>query len=241
VRQEGAFLGLATDGDADRFGIVDRSCRVVMPNLVLAALVDYLAARGRLTRGVARTVATTRLVDRVARARKLDLVETEVGFPSLGPLLLSGRVEVAVEESAGLGVASHLPERDGIFACLLVAEMVGATGQSLGLLVRSLFQRYGTLFSRRVQLPLREESPAALTRLQGKEFREFAGLPVVGRRQEEGLLLQLAGEAWVLWRLSGTEPKVRLYAEAPSTELLRALVREAKRVFRQAEEEVRHV
>jgi phosphoglucomutase len=241
VRQEGAFLGLATDGDADRFGIVDRSCRVLMPNLVLAALVDYLAARGRLTRGVARTVATTRLLDRVARARKLDLVETEVGFPSLGPLLLSGRVEVAVEESAGLGVASHLPERDGIFACLLVAEMVGATGQSLGLLVRSLFQRYGTLFSRRVQLPLREESPAALTRLQGKEFREFAGLPVVGRRQEEGLLLQLAGEAWVLWRLSGTEPKVRLYAEAPSTELLRALVREAKRVFRQAEEEVRHV
>jgi phosphomannomutase len=66
-------------------------------------------------------------------------------------------------------------------------------------------------------------------------------LPVLGRRQEEGLLLQLAGEAWVLWRLSGTEPKVRLYAEAPSTELLRALVREAKRVFRQAEEEVRHV
>lgn len=244
VREEGAILGLATDGDADRFGVVDGSCRVLPPNPVLAALVDYLTGSRRLAAGcggVGRTVATTRLVDRVAAARGLQLVETPVGFPSLGPLLLSGKVCVGVEESAGLGVAAHLPERDGIFACLLLAEMVGACGLPLRTLLRNLFARYGTLLSRRVQLPLREESPRALQLLCGRQFREFAGLPVTRVEREGGLLLELAGGAWVLWRLSGTEPKVRVYAEAPTTSLLRALVREAKKTWRKAEEEVRHV
>lgn len=244
VREEGAILGLATDGDADRFGVVDGSCRVLPPNPVLAALVDYLTGSRRLGAGpggVGRTVATTRLVDRIAAARGLELLETPVGFPSLGPLLLSGRVCVGVEESAGLGVSAHLPERDGIFACLLLAEMVGATGLPLRALLRNLFGRYGTLLSRRVQLPLREESPRALELLRGRQFREFAGLAVTRVEREGGVLLELAGGAWVLWRLSGTEPKVRLYAEAPTTNLLRVLVREAKKTWRKAEEEVRHV
>lgn len=244
VRREGAILGLATDGDADRFGVVDASCRVISPNLALATLVDYLATfpGGRpAPRGVARTLATTRLVDRIAEARGLELVETPVGFPNLGPLLLSGAVDVAVEESAGLGVAKHLPERDGILACLLLAEMVGATGKSLGELVRKLLERYGPLFSRRVQLPLHEESPQALTALQSRDFSQFAGLKVEKACRDEGLLLDLEGGSWVLWRLSGTEPKVRIYAEACSTKLLRALVREAKTLFQRLEKEVRHV
>lgn len=244
VREEGAILGLATDGDADRFGVVDGSCRVLPANPVLAALVDYLAGSRRLKAGpggVGRTVATTRLVDRIARARGLELFETPVGFPNLGPLLLSGKVSVGVEESAGLGVASHLPERDGIFACLLLAEMVGATGLPLRTLLRSLASRYGTLLSRRLALPLREESPRALERLGQANFREFASVPVTGVKRGDGLLLELSGGAWVLWRLSGTEPKVRIYAEAPTTGLLRALVREAKGVWRRSEEEVRHV
>ncbi len=244
VREEGAILGLATDGDADRFGVVDGSCRVFAPNPVLAALVDYIVGSRRFSPGsggVGRTIATTRLIDRVAAARGLDLVATPVGFPSLGPLLLSGKVCVGVEESAGLGVSVHLPERDGIFACLLLAEMVGACGLPLRSILRNLFARYGTLLSRRVQLPLREESSRALQLLQGRQFREFGGLAVTHVEREGGLLLELAGGAWVLWRLSGTEPKVRLYAEAPSTSLLRALVRDAKKTWRQAEEEVRHV
>lgn len=244
VRAEKAVLGLATDGDADRFGVVDGSCRALSPNSVLAALVDYLTGPRRLSPGkggVGRTVATTRLVDRVAAARGLELVETPVGFPSLGPLLLSGRVCVGVEESAGLGVAAHLPERDGIFACLLLAEMVGATGLPLRAILRNLFARYGTLLSRRLQLPLREESPAALELLRNRQFGEFAGLAVTRVEREAGLLLELSGSSWVLWRLSGTEPKVRIYAEAPTTGLLRALVREAKAIWRKAEEEVRHV
>lgn len=244
VREARAVLGLATDGDADRFGVVDSACRALPPNLVLAALVEYLTGSRRLAPGcggVGRTVATTRLVDRIAAARGLELVETPVGFPSLGPLLLSGKVCVGVEESAGLGVASHLPERDGVFACLLLAEMVGATGLPLQGILRGLFARYGTLLSRRLQFPLREESRSALERLQSRRFTEFAGLSVTRVEREGGLLLELAGGSWVLWRLSGTEPKVRVYAEAPTTGLLRALVREAKAIWRKAEEEVRHV
>jgi len=243
VREERAVLGLATDGDADRFGVVDRNSRVVPPNLVLATLVDYLLGKTQRGAGggVGRTVATTRLVDRIARAHGVPLVETPVGFPNLGPLLASGEVAVAVEESAGLGVASHLPERDGIFACLLVAEMLGGRGETLEVLVRRTLARYGPLFSRRVDLPRREESAAALAQLQAREYRSFAGREVRRASREGGLLLELAGDCWVLWRLAGTEPKVRLYGEAPGTAALRQLLREAKRAFREAEEEVRHV
>jgi len=244
VREEQAVVGLATDGDADRFGVVDRSSKVVTPNLVLATLVDYLLGSRRLgagNGGVGRTVATTRLVDRIARAHGVPLVETPVGFPNLGPLLLSGEVAVAVEESAGLGVANHLPERDGIFACLLVAEMLGHQGATLESLINRTLARYGPLFSRRVDLPLREESAQAVKQLQAKSYQTFAGREVLRVSRGGGLLLELAGDCWVLWRLAGTEPKVRVYAEAPGTATLRQVLREAKRALREAEKEVRHV
>lgn len=238
VRSRGAALGLATDGDADRFGVIDDACRAVSPNLTIALLTEYLLSRRGLRGGIGRTVGTTRLIDRVARAHGCELVEMPVGFHHFGPLFSSGRLVAATEESAGFGVAAHVPERDGIYASLLVAEMVAVEGINLDELARRLYARHGTLLSRRVQLPWRERTRAALERLTGQKFTSFAGQPVSRVDRHDGVLLELADGGWVLVRQSGTEKKLRIYAEGASSRQLRMLVSEARRLVRVAEEGV---
>ena len=241
VRTSGAQIGLATDGDADRFGVVDAACRAISPNLIIALLTEYLLGRRATAGGVGRTVATTRLVDRVARAADCEVVETPVGFHNFGPLFLSKRITIATEESAGLGVASHLPERDGIYAALLMAELVAVEGRSLDELVRRLFARHGTLVSRRVQLPLRERTRAAIEKVSGQSFKEFAGQKVTRADRRDGILLELADGSWVLARVALTEPKLRIYAEATSSGQLRTLVQDVRLLLRRAEEGATHV
>jgi phosphoglucomutase len=241
VRTSGAQLGLATDGDADRFGVVDAACRAISPNLIIALLTEYLIRRRRTQGGIGRTVATTRLVDRVARAADREVVETPVGFHYFGPLFLSNRISIAAEESAGLGVASHLPARDGIFAALLMAELAAVEGHSLDQLVRGLFARHGALVSRRVQLPLKERTRAAIEKVSGRSFKEYAGQKVTRVDRRDGILLELADGSWVLARAAQTEPKLRIYAEATSSSQLRTLVRETRALIRGAEEGVAHV
>lgn len=231
VRSSGADLGLATDGDADRFGVVNHSCRAVAPSVAIALLVDYLVRRRRVEGGVARTTGTSRLVDRIAARNDRELVETPVGFHFLAQEMLSGRVGVAVEESAGLGVSAHLPERDGILAALLTAEMVAVEGATLPELTRRLYERYGALFFRRVQLPFTEKNRNALKRLLRQRRITLLGRPVRRIEVADGLLLGVAEDAWVLVRQATTEPRLRVYAEAATTGQLRALVREARRLL----------
>jgi alpha-D-glucose phosphate-specific phosphoglucomutase len=236
VRSSGAGLGLATDGDADRFGVLDGACRAVSPNLAVALLVDYLIRRRGLESAVGRTIATTRLVDRVVAAAGCELVETPVGFHNFGPLFLSGRIAVATEESAGFGMVSHLPERDGIYAALLTAEMVAVEGCTLAELTRRLFSRFGPLLSRRVQLPWNERLRAALARIAKQPFSDFAGQRVTRVERGDGVLLELEGGGWVLIRPAGTEPKLRLYAEGTSSRELRTLVSAARRLIAEADQ-----
>ena len=236
VRETGSQLGLATDGDADRFGIIDAACRPVPPNLAIALVIDYLVRRRGLSGGIGRTIATTRMVDRIAAAAGREVVETPVGFYHFAPYLLSGRLGVATEESAGLGVGAHLPERDGILAALLVAEMIAVEGCSIAELARRLYDRCGELVSRRVQIPLNERALAALGALESRSFVEFAGYPVVREDHGDGLLLELEGGGWVLLRAARTEPRLRFYAEATSSRQLRDLVRAARRLINNLDE-----
>jgi phosphoglucomutase len=230
VRESGAHLGLATDGDADRFGVLDGACRAISPNVAVALLVEYLVSRRGATGDIGRTLATTRLIDRIAREAGVGIVETPVGFHHFGPMMLDGSVAIATEESAGLGLAGRLPERDGIFAALLVAEMLAVEGLSLGELTRRLFARYGTLLSRRVQLPWNERTETALARITAMRFKEFGGQRVTRDDRTDGVLLELEDGAWVLARQAGTEAKLRLYAEGTSSRQLHALVRELRRL-----------
>src|SRR6185369_4764 len=122
VTKGGYQLGLSTDGDADRFGVIDRDGTFITPNQVIALLVDYLAESRGWTDAVARSVATTHLVDRVAEKRGIKVYETPVGFKFIGQLITEDKIGIGGEESAGLSIRDHIPEKDGILACLLVAE-----------------------------------------------------------------------------------------------------------------------
>jgi len=230
VRSGGFHLGLAADGDADRYGILDRDGSFIEPNYVLALLLQHLIkTRGRRG-GVARSVATSHLVDAVARRQGVPVYETKVGFKYLGDLITQGKVVLSGEESAGLSIQGHVPEKDGILAVLLVVEMVAmAEGRSVRSLLDALYAEVGTVIrARRLNLHL---SPDQQERLAGrlKDLpARVAGLRVVQVGTLEGTKLLLEDGSWLLVRPSGTEPVVRLYIDAHSEEQLDELTDAAR-------------
>jgi phosphomannomutase len=132
MREIGAALGIATDGDADRFGIVDGDGTFIQPNYIIALLFDYLVETRGWKNGVAKSVATTNLINALADHHKVPLYETPVGFKYIGELIIADKIAIGGEESAGLTIRGHVPEKDGVIAGLLVAEMVATRGKSLG-------------------------------------------------------------------------------------------------------------
>ncbi len=224
VVKRNAHLGLATDGDADRFGIVDSDGTVVSANQILALLLKHLLTTRPLSGGVARSVATTHLVDAVARHFHVPLYETPVGFKYLGDLITQGQVILAGEESAGLTIRGHVPEKDGILACLLVAELVAMRGcASLRQLLDELYAEVGTILSRRIDLSL---TPVERNRLLDKLKEpptQLLGRKVEDVQRVDGTKLLLEDGSWMLIRPSGTEPVVRLYVEARSPHELERL------------------
>lgn len=221
VKREQAHLGLATDGDGDRFGIVDADGTFIEANLILALLLDYLVeTRQWAGGGVARSVATTHLVDAVAAQHGLHVHETRVGFKFIGELLASGDALLGGEESAGLSIKGHVPEKDGILVCALVAEMVARKGKNLQELLAQLFHRVGARYTTRKDLPLTEAMQEHLNRKMANPPTSFAGLRVSQVNKLDGCKLLLEDGSWFLIRPSGTEPIVRCYGEAPNRDRL---------------------
>ena len=230
VVERGASVGLATDGDADRFGIVDGDGRFVSPNHVIALLYNYLVETRGWKMPASRSVATTHLVDAVARLHAQQAFETPVGFKYVGAFISDDKIAIGGEESAGLSIRGHLPEKDGILACLLTAEMVAARRQSLAEQLRALFKRVGAEYwPIRLNLRLSEEvRQRALGRLKQK-YTEFVGRRVARENRLDGLKLEFADGSWVLMRMSGTEPLMRLYVEANSPDASRNLAEEVRK------------
>lgn len=215
IIEQKALAGLATDGDADRFGIVDRDGSFVSPNHILGLVFDYLLDTRGDKRGVSRSVATTHLLDAVAQLHGVKVYETPVGFKYVGPLLREDKITMGGEESAGMTIRGHLPEKDGLLACLLVAEMIAVRQTSLADQLRDLFRRVGREYwPVRMNLDLPEEVQAKLPERLRADFKEFAGHHVEHIDRTDGLQLALDDDTWVLMRPSGTEPVVRIYAEA---------------------------
>lgn len=227
VREKKCDLGIATDADGDRFGIVDHKGKVVIQNLVLSVLLNYVVANKGWRGGVARSVATTHFFDRVARKYGLPLYKTPVGFKFLADLFLKGQIIFGGEESASIAVKNHLPEKDGIFAGLLVAEMVAATGKSLAALIEDLFKEYGERIGIQKNIPLVPERRKKLKKLIEHAPSRLAGRPVLNMETIDGAKFNFSDDDWLLLRFSGTEPLIRCYAEAGSKKELRNLVRAA--------------
>ncbi|MCG6947865.1 MAG: phosphoglucomutase/phosphomannomutase family protein [Acidobacteria bacterium] len=231
MRHTGADLGLSTDGDGDRFGILDHGARLVDSTTALAVTLDYLARRRGLEGGVGYTVATSGLINAVARHHGLELYETAVGFKNFGPLLVDGTLEYAGEESAGLAWSKHLPERDGVLACLLAAEMVAVEGKTLTELAHDLTRRVGTYSFRRTQIPLTQRTQEIYEKRLGESWSEINGFKVADIDRRDGLKLIFESGGWVLVRIAGTEPKIRLYTEGRSSEEQRHLMHLARQLF----------
>jgi phosphoglucomutase len=214
VTDEGFDLGLATDGDADRFGIIDDRNRFVSPNVVLSLLAIYLKRERKIPGGLARSVATTHLMDAIARKLDVELFETPVGFKYIGELILNDKIAMGGEESAGMSMYRHLPEKDGILACLLVAEMVAHTGKKLNQLIDEMYQEFGYFYSKRIDMKLTPQLKDSLAGKLANPPKSIDNFTVREVNKTDGVKLLLDDNQWLLFRLSGTEPVARIYAEA---------------------------
>lgn len=223
-------LGLATDGDADRFGILDADGSYIEPNYIIALLLDYLIRVRKMTGGVARSVATSHFVDAVAKKHGVPVFETPVGFKYIGELITQDKIIIGGEESAGLTIKGHVPEKDGILACFLVAEMVAREGKTVRELLERLYGEVGRFITRRNNLKLSPELEAVYPDKVAAVPKEIAGTKVVDVITVDGVKLLLADGSWMLFRKSGTEPVVRLYGEA-STDARLTEVMEAGKAF----------
>jgi phosphoglucomutase len=218
-----AHLGLATDADADRFGIMDAAGRYHEANMVLGLLLDYLIDTRGWEGGVARSVATTHLIDRVAAAYGRPVYQTKVGFKYLGEYIIKDQVVMVGEESEGFSMKHHLPEKDGILAGVLVAEMVARKGKGLPELLSDLFARVGPVYNQRINLALPPQAKEKLMALLKTPLPSFAGLKVTEHITLDGHKYVLADGSWVCFRPSGTEPVVRFYFEASTPAALEKL------------------
>ncbi len=229
MKRKGCVLGLATDGDADRFGVVDADGTYIEPNHLIAILADYLAESRGWTEGLARSVATSHLIDRVAANRGLKLYETPVGFKFIGELINNDEIILGGEESAGLSIKGHYPEKDGILACLLAAEAVASRKASLSEQLRELYSRVGRLESGRIGVKLTPEVTEKLKEKLSQEPTSIGGRTVEKLNRLDGVKYFFTDGTWMLLRPSGTEPMVRVYAESETKEDLEDLLNEGRK------------
>jgi phosphomannomutase len=217
VRRRSADLGLATDGDGDRLGVVGPDGRWITPHEVLALLTRHLVQargwRGEVVKGFAVGVQ----VDRVCQRLGLPLHVTPIGFKHIAALMQSRDILIGGEESGGVGFRDHLPERDGLLSALFVLEAVVASGTSLDALIRSLEAEAGAAVYRRRDYTLHPDLGRRLVaRLDTAPPERFGPRPVVRVETLDGRKYWLDDGAWVLVRASGTEPMLRIYVEAPT-------------------------
>jgi phosphoglucomutase len=229
--RKGKFdIGLAVDGDADRFGVLDTDGTYINPNQVLALTLDYLCRTRGWKGGAARSIATSHLVDAVAKLHGIEVYETGVGFKYIGDLLVQGKIIFGGEESAGLTIKDHVPEKDGIIACLLVAEMVASERKTVREMLERLYKQVGTILNDRVNIQLTEANRKTVSDRLSQPLSELGGLRIKGKKTTaDGTKYMLEDDSWVLMRASGTEPVVRVYVESSSQEKIEALKEAGKR------------
>lgn len=230
VQTDNAHLGLATDGDADRIGAVDEKGNFVDPHTIMALSVRYLVERRKMSGAIAKTISSTLLLNRIAKKYGLALHETPVGFDGIAQLMLNDDVLLGGEESGGISIKGHIPEGDGILMGLLLLEIVSEAGVSLTELVADLQQTFGpTCYGRHdvhLKNPISKEE--MVKRLVELAPAQLAGESVVKVDSYDGVKYHLADDSWLLIRPSGTEPLLRVYAEAGSDEAVKAMLQKGR-------------
>ena len=222
--------GLANDGDADRIGMYDENGTFVDSHQLLAMLTKYLYQERGLTGSVIKTFSTTHLIDKMGKAYGLNVLTLPIGFKYIGTRMVTEDVLIGGEESGGIAVKGHIPERDGIFIGLLVVEMMVKRGKKLSALVQELFDEFGPHICRRTDVhTTTEKKQAVLDRMgKGGGLVRIAGHQVLHLDRLDGYK-HVTDNGWLLVRPSGTEPVLRIYSEADTPENAEALILDAVR------------
>ncbi|HDS09902.1 MAG TPA: phosphoglucomutase/phosphomannomutase family protein [Firmicutes bacterium] len=218
VKEKKADAGIATDGDADRFGIVDETGLFIPANIVIPLLLEHLIKNKKLKGGVVRTLATSQLIDEICEKNKItNLYETPVGFKYIGEKMISEKIIIGGEESGGLSIQGHTPEKDGILADLLILEMLAYEKKPLSKIIKELFKKYTEFKFTRVDLKIKPElKEKILDEFEKLKWNEVLNKKVIKKDKRDGLKLTFNDKSWFLVRPSGTEPKLRIYIEAHS-------------------------
>ncbi len=219
-------IGIATDGDADRIGAVDEKGNFVDSHRIFSLLLKYLYEQKGLRGDVIKSFSVTQMVDDQCKKYGLQMFETPIGFKYICRMMTERDVLIGGEESGGLGVKGHIPERDGVFLGLMLCEMMAVRGKKLGELVQELMDEFGQHEFKRVDLHITEKEKSAIMRRYQKGIKDIGGYRVTGRKDTDGYKFFVEG-GWVLVRASGTEPLIRFYAEGSSSAMVDQLLQSA--------------
>jgi alpha-D-glucose phosphate-specific phosphoglucomutase len=226
VQNGNAHLGLATDGDGDRIGAVDEKGNFVDPHTIMALAVRYLVEKRKMTGAIAKTISSTLILNRMAKKYDLVLHETPVGFDGIAELMIRDDVLLGGEESGGISIKGHIPEGDGILMGLLMLEIVAEAGIPLTELIADLQKTFGPTVYQRDDIHLKHpvSKEDMVKRLVENAPAKMAGESVVKLDSYDGVKYHLADDSWLLIRPSGTEPLLRVYAEAGSESAVKAML-----------------
>ncbi len=218
VKKARAHIGLATDGDADRLGIVDNTGRYVSIQLVFAMLLLHLLRnRGEKTGVVVKSANSTYLIDRICRAHGLKCVEVAVGFKYICAQMRETDVLIGGEESGGIGFRGHIPERDGILANLMLLELLATARKPLTKIMAELQKEFGASAYDRIDMPYPlEKRDKLIETLRSDVPKTLLGAPLAQMKDYDGVKYITRDDSWLMFRTSGTEPIIRIYSEASS-------------------------
>src|ERR1700730_2610763 len=236
VVKEGCHAGLATDGDADRIGAVAEDGSFVDSHKIFAVLLRWVLERKKWPGDVVRAFNSTRMVDRIAARFGRKLHECSIGFKYIADLMMDHEIVIGGEESGGIGYSRYLPERDGVLNCLLLANVMAEEGKPLGQLVADLQREYGPHYYGRRDLHIPEEvKQSAIERARSGQTNHLGRYSILKKEGLDGVKFFLDAstngngtESWVLFRVSGPAPLLRVYAEAASPQLVDEILRTAE-------------
>ena len=233
VTEQKARVGLATDGDADRVGIVDEKGQPLTPLQIFALLALYLLEIRGQRGAIVRTVTTTNMVNKLAELYNVPVFETRVGFKHVAPLMISENALIGGEESSGFGYRGHIPERDGVLSGILFLDLMAKTSKTPSELIEWLYSKVGPHHYHRtdVEFPA-EERETIIQRLTDSFPDRIAGAGIAGVNTMDGYHFRLDDDSWLLIRFSGTEPLLRIYSEAESLQRAQELVAEGRKILK---------
>jgi phosphomannomutase len=223
--------GLALDGDADRIGAVDENGEFFSSHMIFTVILRHLLERRGMRGAVAKTVSATRMVDLLCEKYGLELFETPIGFKHICELMLDHDILMGGEESGGLGVKGHIPERDGILLGLLLLEAMAVSGKGMRELLNDTMDEIGHFFYRRIDLPIDNDAKERLIAvLRSGSLDTIACRPVARKNFRDGFKYIFADGSWLLIRPSGTEPVLRLYSESGTAEAVEELLAAGRKI-----------